>query len=303
MPDLIIQALAEYGNRAYQDVSPLPDLAASVLSRHRRRRQIERMTAAALAVLLAGGGAAAAVLVGNTSDRQILSPRPHAPAAPCAEPPSSAGTTLTWPCPDRPVTPYYQRQFQQPQIFAAAATINTVKPQMRVLAYGRLPHSRAGSTVVVGEIWSKTGEHPKLFTDYAVPARFVRYLQVSGPGGTPIAQESGAQSVPSGQPALLVLDPPRLPPTAGGQTCATLAATPPKPRHGYLAGCTDVVAARSDIATLRILHHGSRVGPTVPVHNGLAGLPAPDASRPGWAIQGLAAAGRVVDTVHWQPSP
>lgn len=300
--DGLTGVLERLGDDAYRDLEAPPDFATTVLAAHRRRRRrTMRLTGAVCAAVIAAATAAVVEEVPGSGHASVVVS--NATGVPCAEPPAAVSNALRWPCPQQTPDAFFDVMFDKPELFLTPGKSAT-SLDYRILGFGRLPNSRPGGVVVVGETWPIAGAtSAEVFTAFASPAHYQPGIEaeqeVAGPNG-PVPDLIGEGAAPAADPAMLLVSTPRLSAEPAERTCAALAMSTPQPRTTYLAACSDTVVVRSDITAIQLVRDGSLEGAPIPVTDGLAGLPGPQDSRPGWQIQGLDAAGNVVATIAWQ---
>jgi hypothetical protein len=301
--DTVTAALERLREEAFGGLETAPDLAGTVLARHRgRRRRIHVATGAVSVVVVV---AAAVVTVQATSDGgSSVTVGNRTGGAPCADPPSSVHNAMLWPCPQQAPNKFFAAIFNKPDLYLTPGAPHPLV--RRILAFGSLPNSRPGSVVVIGEYWpAKGADTASLFVAYASPAKdqigISRPETPSGPNG-PVPQLEGNGSVPASDRAMILISPPRLVGPPEATTCSVLARSKPKPNTSYLAACSDTVVVRSDITSVQLVHDGAEVGSPIAVIDGLAGLSRPEEQRAGWQIEGLDSSGDVVQTISWRPT-
>jgi hypothetical protein len=266
-------------------------------SRRRRRRYATAMTAVVIAI------AGTTLVVSNfphtaASGSQTLS---ATGTIPCNTPTRTVPDYLSWPCATGPVTPYFQGQINDAASYAQSAHIDAgrVGPQqpitharVRVLAFGTLPNSTAGSTLTVVEYWQAGGHSPAQL-----------FATVSGthdPGGGD--GTSGLVPV-TGDPAVFSIPANWFPPkSVTSNQCEYLVNHPPTPPNEATATCTRTVVARAGVAAVRLLRGPGHPDAAVQVHHNLAGifqapLGTPHLSQ--WRIQALDSNGHIISSVPY----
>ncbi|HEX3897841.1 MAG TPA: hypothetical protein VHW74_01610 [Mycobacteriales bacterium] len=301
--DVITQALERLNEVAFGDLEAAPDLAGTVLAKHRqRRRRTAAITGVAGVAVVAAAAAVAVQATGENGSSVTIGNRTG--GAPCADPPASVHNAMLWPCPQQTPNSFFAAIFDKPDFYLTPGAPHPL--EHRILAFGPLPNSRPGSAVVVGEFWpAKNAESASLFVAYASPGKdqigIARPEEPSGPNG-PVPQMEGSGEISASDRAMILISPPRLPGPPAATTCSELAQSKPQRNRGYLAACSDAVVVRSDITSVQVVHDGAEVGSPIAVTDGLAGLAGPQEQRPGWRIEGLDSSGAVVQTIPWQPT-
>ncbi|HVV75671.1 MAG TPA: hypothetical protein VHC43_06505 [Mycobacteriales bacterium] len=222
---------------------------------------------------------------------------------PCATPAVTPVHYIDWACAPGPVDAYFRDVFDHPsQVMSDIATFDR---DARVLAYGDMPASRPGGRFVVAELWNPDTLKTRLVVVFTQPAGVLppstqEHLARYGVGpNDPVGSAGIEDPTPPPVGALMVVSTPH-PSTHFAASCSAQLAQVPGPRHAYLAACSNIVIARSDVAELRLLHNGVVIGQPVPVRNRATGLPSPRANRPGWTIEALNADGDIVGAVPWR---
>jgi hypothetical protein len=287
-----------------EDITGTP---ASLLTAVERRmqqhhhRRVASVTAATVFVVAAVSVAAVVLADSHSSRGSTRVSIAGSTQVPCDQPSRAVPHYIAWPCASGAVSAYDEQEFDAIAPLALR-NVSAKGLQIRVLAFGPLPNSRPGSTVVYAEVWPRYGDEPASgFASYSVPARLQPGYHGKTAPDAPLLESAVGGSLPAGRQALFVDAPVGYSNAATPHSCEQMDNNPPtNDQHDYLAPCADTVVARQGVTAIRVVDSKGKIGPAIPVHNGLAGLTDTAEGRRGWTIQGLNDRGTVIASTPYE---